>query len=91
MDRKLWTAIQELLDAADYALGPLDRHSDYEDDPFGVTMVPNAALSAHACLSEAAEQVAKLMPPDPITSMAEGRTNPHPASDAIQHDFDMGR
>lgn len=61
MDKRLWNAIQELLDAAEYALGPLDNHSDFEDDPNGPTMVPNAALSAHACLSEAAETVSKLM------------------------------
>lgn len=69
MDRKLWNAIQELLDAAEYALGPLDRYADYEDDPMGPVMVPNAAMSAHACLSEAAETVSKLMPPDPETPL----------------------
>lgn len=61
MEKRLWTAIHELLDAAEYALQPLDRYSDFEDDPMGPTMVPNAALSAHACLSEAAETVSKLM------------------------------
>lgn len=61
MDKRLWNAIHELLDAAEYALQPLDRYSDFEDDPMGPKMVPNAALSAHACLSEAAETVQKLM------------------------------
>jgi hypothetical protein len=62
MDKHLLNAIYELLDAAEYALGPLDRYSDYEDDPLGPVMVPNDALSAHGCLKEAAEQVAKLLP-----------------------------
>lgn len=61
MDKRLWTAIQELLDAAEYALQPLDRYSDFEDDPMGPVMVPNQAMSAHACLAEAAEAVSKLM------------------------------
>jgi len=69
MDKQLWNAIQELLDAAEYALGPLDRHSDYEDDPLSPVMVPNAALSAHGCLKAAAEAVSKLMPPEPETPM----------------------
>ena len=71
MDRKLWKAIQELLDAADYALGPLDRYSDFVEDPIGPTMVPNEALSAHGCLSEALERVQKLLPPDPETPMEQ--------------------
>lgn len=61
MDKRLWNAIHELLDAAEYALQPLDRYSDFEDDPMGPTMVPNQAMSAHACLAEAAETVQKLM------------------------------
>lgn len=70
MDKRLWNAIQELLDAAEYALQPLDRYSDYEDDGTpGPLMVPNQAMSAHACLSEAAETVSKLMPPDPETPL----------------------
>lgn len=70
MDKRLWDAIQELLDAAEYALGPLDRYSDYEDDspPGPPVMVPNTALSAHGCLKEAYETVEKLMPPDPETA-----------------------
>lgn len=67
MDKRLWNAVQELLDAAEYALGSLDRYSDYEDDPMGPVMVPNAALSAHGCLKEAAGRVEALMPPDPET------------------------
>ena len=61
MDKRLWNAIQELMDAADYALGPLDRYSDFTEDPMGPTMVPNEAMSAHACLSEALETAQKLM------------------------------
>jgi hypothetical protein len=69
MDRALWNAIQELLDAADFALGPLDRYSDFEDDPLGPTMVPNAALTAHSCLESAIAGVEKLMPPDPESDL----------------------
>jgi hypothetical protein len=69
MDKKLWLAIHELMDAADFALGPLDRYSDYEDDPLGPTMVPNAALTAHGCLESAIAGVEKLMPEDPETPL----------------------
>jgi hypothetical protein len=69
MDKRLWNAIHDLLDAADFALKPLDRYSDYEDDPLGPVMVPNAALTAHSLLSEMMEMVANLMPPHPDTPM----------------------
>lgn len=67
MDKRLWTAIQELLDEAEYAVTVLDRYQDYEDDPLGPVMVPNAAMTAHSGLSAAAERVSNLMPPDPET------------------------
>ena len=69
MDKRLWDAIQELLDAAEYALGPLDNYSDYMDDPLGPVMIPNDAMTAHSCLSEAAERVSKLIPLDPESPM----------------------
>jgi hypothetical protein len=64
MDKKLWTAIQELIEAADYAVGVLDRYADYQDDEDG-DMVPNPPLRALTELEEWATAVEKLMPPDP--------------------------
>ena len=61
MDKRLWTAIQEMLDAANYAIEQLDRYTDYEDDPFGQQMVPNGALSAQSCLKEAFSTLDALM------------------------------
>jgi len=69
MDRELWLAIHELMDAADFACGPLDKYSDYEDRPDGGLMEPNAALTAMSCLMDAITQVEKLMPPDPESDM----------------------
>ena len=68
MDAKRWTAIQELLDAAEYANTALDRYADYMDDPMGPVMIPNDAMTAMSCLTEAAEAVSKLMP-NPETPM----------------------
>ena len=66
MDKRLWEAIQELLDAADYALGPLDNYSDYVSEPlnYGIS-VPNDALTAHSLLKQAIDEVEKLMPKEP--------------------------
>lgn len=69
MDKALWKAVQELLDAAEYALGPLDNYSDYEDSPYDLRPEPNAALTAHSLLKEAIADVDRLMPPNPETPM----------------------
>ena len=53
MDKKLFDAISEMLDAANYAIDKLDRYTDYVDDKFNHQLVPNDALSAQACLKEA--------------------------------------
>lgn len=66
MDRKLWNAIHDVLDAAEYALRPLDNHSDLAADENGV-MTPNDALRAHALLSETIETLGNMMPPCPET------------------------
>jgi hypothetical protein len=62
MDRALWKAIQELIEAADYAVGVLDRYADYQDDEGGVTQSPNPPLRALTDLETAATAVEKLMP-----------------------------
>jgi hypothetical protein len=64
MDKKLWIAIQELIEAADYAAGVLNRYADYEDGDYGV-QAPNRELIAMGNLEEWATAVEKLMPPDP--------------------------
>jgi hypothetical protein len=64
MDRALWNAIQELIEAADYAVGVLDRWADFEDDVDG-TQNPNPPLRALTDLENTATAVEKLMPPDP--------------------------
>jgi hypothetical protein len=69
MDKKLWTAIQELLDEAEYAVTVLDRYQDFEDDPHDLSPSPNPAMLAHHHLKEAAERVEKLMPEDPETPL----------------------
>lgn len=69
MDKALWKAVQELLDAAEYALGPLDNYSDYDTDPYSMNYGPNEALSAHKLLKEAIADVDRLMPPNPETPM----------------------
>jgi hypothetical protein len=65
MDKKLWTAIQELIQAVDYAVGVLDRYADYQDDESGGPQYPNPPLRALTELEEWATAVEKLMPPDP--------------------------
>lgn len=62
MDAALRKAIEELLDAADYALKPLDRYSDYEDSPFDLRPEPNDAMVAYNALTEAIEAVDAAMP-----------------------------
>ena len=69
MDKPLWTAIQELIEAADYAVGVLDRYADYMDDEGGVTQSPNPPLRALSDLETAVTAVEKLMPPDPKSTM----------------------
>lgn len=69
MDKRLWNAIQELMDAADYTVTALDRYADYVGNPFYGMMEPNAALSAQSCLKDALDTVEQLMPPDPETDM----------------------
>lgn len=61
MDKRLWNAIQEMLDAADYAIDKLDRYTDYVDDKFSHQLVPNDALSAQSCLKEAFATLDALM------------------------------
>jgi hypothetical protein len=69
MDRKLWTAIQELLDEAEYAVTVLDRYEGDEWDDWGKQMVPNSAAISKDALNAAAERVARLMPEDPETPL----------------------
>lgn len=61
MNRELWNAIQEMLDAANYAIDKLDRYTDYVDDKFSHQLVPNDALSAQSCLKEAFNTLEALM------------------------------
>jgi hypothetical protein len=63
MDKRLWTAIMELLDQAAYALDVLDNYQDVEDDPYDSQPTPNRAMIAHSGLKEAAERVMSLVPP----------------------------
>lgn len=65
MDKKLFDAICELLDAADYAIDKLDRYTDYVDDKFSHQLVPNDALSAQSCLKEALLSAEALMEKEP--------------------------
>jgi hypothetical protein len=58
MDKKLWTAIQGLLDEAEYAITVLDRYQDY-----------NAAMVAYTHLMEAVRRLEALMPEDPETPL----------------------
>jgi hypothetical protein len=69
MNRKLWTAIQELLDEAEYAVTVLDRYEGDEWDDWAKRMVPNNAAVSKSALDAAAERVAKLMPEDPETPL----------------------
>lgn len=52
MRAHLWTAINDLMDAADYAKDALDNYTDLEDGEHGA-QEPNAALIAFNALSEA--------------------------------------
>jgi hypothetical protein len=69
MDKKLWTAIRELLDEAEYAVTTLDRYQDWEDHPHDLQPTANAAMVAHVHLKQAMERVEKLMPEDPETPL----------------------
>jgi hypothetical protein len=69
MDKELWNAIRELIEAADYAVGVLDRYADYQDDEGGVTQSPNPPLRALTDLETTATAVEKLMPEDPETPL----------------------
>jgi hypothetical protein len=69
MDRKLWTAVQELIEAANYAVGVLDRYADFQDDEGGVTQSPNPPLRALTDLENTATAVERLMPENPETSL----------------------
>ena len=71
MDKRLWTAIQELLDEAEYAVTVLDRYEGDEWDDWAKRMVPNGAAFAKDGLGNAAERVSKLMPPDPETPLEQ--------------------
>ena len=51
MEKRLFDAISEMLDAAAYAIDKLDNYTDYMDDKFSHQMVPNDALSAQSCLA----------------------------------------
>lgn len=71
MDKKLWTAIQELLDEAEYAVTVLDRYEGDEWDDWAKMMVPNPAAIAKDGLAKAAERLEELMPPDPESPMEQ--------------------
>jgi hypothetical protein len=61
MDKRLWNAIQELIEAADYAVGVLDRWADFQDDGNG-GQEANPPLRALTDLETTATAVEKLMP-----------------------------
>jgi hypothetical protein len=64
MDRKLWVAINDLLDIADGAAKVLDNYTGDEWDKWANQMVPNDALVYQTELERAVEAVEKLMPAD---------------------------
>jgi len=69
MDKKLWNAIQELLDEAEYAITVLDNYESDVWDDWAKQMVPNAAAIANEGLEKAVERVTALMPEDPETAL----------------------
>jgi hypothetical protein len=68
MEKKLWTAIQELIEAGDYATNVLSRRADFEDGDYGVS-TPNIELVALTELESALTAVEKLLPVDPETPL----------------------
>jgi hypothetical protein len=73
MDRKLWTALQELLDQADYAVEVLGRYQDWEDHPYDLQPTPNNAMIAYSGLKKAAERVNEMLAPIDTTTELEER------------------
>ena len=71
MDKRLWTAIQKLLDEAEYAVTTLNLYEGDEWDDWAKRMVPNSAAVAKEGLEIAIERLGKLMPPDPETPMEQ--------------------
>jgi hypothetical protein len=69
MDKRLWTAVQELLDEAEYAVKVLDRYEGDEWDDWAKRMVPNSAAISKENLEYVINRVEKLMPPDPETPL----------------------
>jgi hypothetical protein len=62
MNAALLKAINELLDAAYFALGPLDDHAAYVRHPFDRQAEPNDAMEAYQLLKQAVADVEALMP-----------------------------
>lgn len=63
MDPKLRRAIDELLDAADFAAKVLDNYADFESDGHG-SMYPNSAAVMSKELPRCIADVEALMPRD---------------------------
>ena len=61
MKAPLFQAIQEMLDAAQYALDPLDDCSAFEHDPRDLKPEPNRAMEAHNALKAAIADLERLM------------------------------
>jgi hypothetical protein len=71
MDRKLWNAIQELLDIAESSAKTLDRFAGDTWDKWAGQMVPNEALICQTELEACVARVEELMPaaPDDLPDM----------------------
>jgi hypothetical protein len=69
MDKKLWAAIQELLDEAEYAVTVLDRYEGDEWDDWAKRMVPNSAAISKENLESAINRLDAMMPEDPETPL----------------------
>lgn len=64
MNKHLWNAVHELLDAAQYAEEVLDNYSDVVDGEDGQPE-PNKAMSAIMSIRHAVENTYLLMPKEP--------------------------
>ena len=69
MDKKLWDAIQGLLDEATYAASVLDNYEGDEWDNWAKQMVPNSAAVSKEGLESAINHLEALMPEDPETPL----------------------
>jgi hypothetical protein len=69
MDKKLWDAIQGLLDEAAYAASVLDNYEGDEWDNWAKQMVPNNAAVSKEGLKSAINRLEAMMPEDPETPL----------------------